>query len=89
MTAQGLDFLRQTYLCAFAGTFAFLLVLEGGAAAPAATARWRHVARNVGLFVLVLIITDVMVLTWLMGVPLRLTESNGALTSLAWPGRIP
>jgi sterol desaturase/sphingolipid hydroxylase (fatty acid hydroxylase superfamily) len=62
------------------------VVLEGGrAAVPAAANRWRHMARNGGLFVLAVFIADGLVLTGLMGVPFRLTESNGVLTSLALP----
>jgi sterol desaturase/sphingolipid hydroxylase (fatty acid hydroxylase superfamily) len=86
VTARGLEVLTLAYLCGFAGTLAFLIALEGGsAAAPAAAARWRHAARNIGLFALVVIIADGVVLTWLMGVPFRLTESHGALTPLALP----
>jgi sterol desaturase/sphingolipid hydroxylase (fatty acid hydroxylase superfamily) len=85
VTAQGLNFLSLSYFCAFAGTFAFLVVLEGGAAASTASGRGRHIARNIGLFALILIVADGVVLTWLIGVPFRLTESNGVLTSLALP----
>jgi len=84
VTAQGLNFLSLSYFCGFAGTFAFLVVLEGGTASTA-SGRWRHIARNIGLFALVLIVTDGVVLTWLMGVPFRLTQSDGVLTSLALP----
>jgi len=84
VTTQGLGPLTLAYLCSFAGTLAFLVVLEGGrVAAPAAADRWRHMARNGGLFVLAVFIADGLVLTGLMGVPFRLTESNGALTALA------
>lgn len=86
MTTPGLGPLTLAYLCGFAGTLAFLLVLEGGrVAAPAAATRWRHIARNLGLFALAVIVADGLVLTGLMDVPFRLTESNGALTSLALP----
>jgi len=86
VTAQGLNLVSLAYFCGFAGTFAFLVVLEGGTTtAPAATGRWRHIARNVGLFVLLVAIADGLVLTWLLDVPHRLTDSNGALTSLALP----
>ncbi len=85
MTAQGLNLLSLAYFCGFAGTFAFLVVLERGTGAQAATGRWRHIARNVGLFALIVIVADGLVLSWLMDVPYRLTESNGVLTSLALP----
>ena len=86
MTAQGLNLLSLAYFCSFAGTFAFLVVLEGGPIAiSAASRRWRHIARNVGLFALIVLVADVLVLAWLVDVPNRLTESNGALTSLALP----
>jgi len=85
VTAQGLGLLTLAYFCGFAGTFAFLVIVEGGGTAPVASGRWRHIARNVGLFALVVIVADALVLAWMLDVPYRLTDSNGLITSLALP----
>jgi sterol desaturase/sphingolipid hydroxylase (fatty acid hydroxylase superfamily) len=85
VTAQGLHHLTLAYFCGFAGTFAFLVILEGSTAVTAGIGRWRHIARNIGLFALIVIVADALVLAWILDVPYRLTESNGAITRLALP----
>jgi sterol desaturase/sphingolipid hydroxylase (fatty acid hydroxylase superfamily) len=81
LDAQGLAWVRQAYLVSLIGGFVFLFVLEGGSPAP--SYRLKHVLRNVGLFALVLLVADGLVLGLLFHTPVRLAESHGLLSPLA------
>jgi sterol desaturase/sphingolipid hydroxylase (fatty acid hydroxylase superfamily) len=83
VSEYALDLLRHAYTVANLGAFAFLVVLEGGRdALEAIPRRGVHLLRNLGLFALVLIVADGVVLAWWFGVPSMLTVSNGLLTPL-------
>jgi sterol desaturase/sphingolipid hydroxylase (fatty acid hydroxylase superfamily) len=86
MSEHALSAIRFAYYFGTLGAFAFLATWEGGD--PKTTApprRARHILRNLGLFVLVVVIADGLVLGWLMRVPWRLTESHGLLGDLSLP----
>lgn len=71
------------YYCAFLLAIGFFFTIESGPAAMAPVLRrWRHIGRNVALWILLLILTDVVALWWWLGVPGMLTASNGLLTPL-------
>lgn len=81
LNEQWLDWIRQAYLVSSFGAFVFLVVLEGGVSSDKPTsARLRHVLRNLGLFALVVLIADGLVLGVLFDTPYRLSASNGLLT---------
>lgn len=82
LSEQALEWIRQAYLVGFVGAFFFLIVLEDGQRPAEETGRLRHVLRNLGVFALVLLLADGVVLGLMFRTPYRLTESDGLLTSL-------
>lgn len=86
MSDHALILFRFAYYAGALGTFAFLVTWEAGAPRIAPrTSRLRHILRNVAVLGLVVVIADVLVLEWLLGVRERLTASDGLLTALALP----
>lgn len=78
LSEQGLAFVGNLYFAAFLGSFAFLVTWEG-----ARPHRLRHVARNLGLFLLVVLLADVVVGGWMLGAHLRLGRiPDGLLRAL-------
>jgi sterol desaturase/sphingolipid hydroxylase (fatty acid hydroxylase superfamily) len=74
---------RLGYLVANAAAFGFFFTIESGdGALVASTGRWRHVRRNVAVWLLLLLLTDVIVLGWWLDVPALLTASHGLFTPL-------
>ena len=84
MDEHALDLLRQAYLVLTSGTFAYLVVVEGGNPdAPAPSKRWRHILRNLGLLVCLLVIFEVLILSQVFDIASRLTDGSGLLKPLA------
>jgi sterol desaturase/sphingolipid hydroxylase (fatty acid hydroxylase superfamily) len=79
--------LRLAYFGAFIGAWAFLVTWEGGNPKWAPSARrWRHVARNFGLFLLAVFVADGIVGLGLFGIGDRLNiVPHGLLTPLGLP----
>ena len=81
MEPSVLQWARDSYLLANVAAFGFFLAIESGDGAMLArSGRVRHVGRNVGLWLLLLFLTDVVVLGWWLEVPKLLTVSDGLLT---------
>jgi sterol desaturase/sphingolipid hydroxylase (fatty acid hydroxylase superfamily) len=84
---HSLYLVRLAYFGAFIGTWAFLVVVEGGSpkwGLPAS--RWRHIARNFALFLLAVAIADGVVGIGLLGLWDRLNiQPSGLLTPLGLP----
>jgi sterol desaturase/sphingolipid hydroxylase (fatty acid hydroxylase superfamily) len=86
MSEHALALLRFAYYAGTLGAFAFFVTWEAGdPRIVPQTSRLRHILRNAAVLALVIVIADVLVLGWLLGVPSRLTESDGLLTTLALP----
>jgi sterol desaturase/sphingolipid hydroxylase (fatty acid hydroxylase superfamily) len=87
MTEHGLILLRVAYYSSMTGTFCFLLFWEAGnPLVPTPARRWRHVVRNLVLFILLVAITDGVVGDWLLDIPAWLTDPPpGLLTTLQLP----
>lgn len=81
LDAESLEWIKRAYLFSLIGGFVFLVVLEGGNP-DLPQGRFRHILRNLGIFVLVLAIADGLVLGLLFQTPYRLLESDGPLTGL-------
>lgn len=77
---------RVGYLGLTVGAFLFFCIWEGGAARIGFPSRGRHIARNVAMFVLVVLFADIMVGGYLLRLPERLTAApHGLLSPLDWP----
>ncbi len=87
ISAHSLYLLRLAYYAAFIGAWAFLLTSEGGKGSFATPPRrWRHIARNVALFLLGVLVADGFVGMGLLGIGERLNlQPDGLLTPLGLP----
>lgn len=78
LTESGLSLVGKLYFAAFAGCFAFFVAWE--ASSPQ---RLRHIARNFGLFLLVVFLADGVVGGWIFQVHERLAQvPDGPLSAL-------
>ncbi|MEP7183062.1 MAG: sterol desaturase family protein [Betaproteobacteria bacterium] len=81
-----LEAVRVGYPGLTLGGFLFLLIWEGGRPRVAFADRRRHVLRNVGLFVVMVVFADGVVGGALFGIRARLLDAqSGLLTALDWP----
>ena len=84
LNIQDLHWIKQAYLFSLVASFVFLAILEGGSQGLPSR-RFRHILRNLGLFVLVIAIADGLILGLTFQTPFRLLDSDGLLTPLELP----
>ena len=89
MTPGGLSTLTAVYLGVTFGGLAFFWLWEDGAPLrpfPDASARRRHVLRNLGVLVSVILVADLLVGTWILRIGERLLDApDGLLAPLGLP----